>query len=191
VVSVEGGVFLMLKAAQVEKARERASQYLKRARILVTDKERENIEVADFGLGKLRSTGLQVLVYVNTRRCCAKELVLFRGQTCPEHLHPDMDGEPGKEETFRCRWGTVYLYVPGEPASDPKAFVAKSKKKYYTVWHEIILNAGDQYTLAPNTLHWFQGGEKGAVVSEFSTRNTDERDIFTDPAIRRIPEVEK
>lgn len=22
---------------------------------------------------------------------------------------------PGKEETFRCRYGTVYLYVDGEP----------------------------------------------------------------------------
>ncbi len=41
----------------------------------------------------------------------------------------------------------------------------------------------------PDTLHWFQGGPEGAVVSEFSTRSTDEADVFTDPAIRRAPEV--
>jgi len=46
-----------------------------------------------------------------------------------------------------------------------------------------------QYTLTPDTLHWFQGGPEGAVVSEFSTRSTDEADVFTDPDIRRAPEV--
>ncbi len=46
-----------------------------------------------------------MLVYVNTDRYCAKELVLYPGQTCPEHRHPPFDGTPGKEETFRCRRG--------------------------------------------------------------------------------------
>src|SRR6185437_11532858 len=51
-------------------------------------------------------------------RCCAKELVLFPGQTCPEHRHPPLGPDkPGKEETFRCRWGTVYLYVARAPGS--------------------------------------------------------------------------
>ncbi|MGI6159989.1 MAG: D-lyxose/D-mannose family sugar isomerase, partial [Limnochordia bacterium] len=30
----------------------------------------------------------------------------------------------------------------------------------------------------------------GAVVSEFSSTSDDESDIFTDPRIKRIPEVE-
>lgn len=33
----------------------------------------------------LERTGLQLVTYVNTERCCAKEMVLFAGQTCPEH----------------------------------------------------------------------------------------------------------
>ena len=36
-----------------------------------------------------------------------------------------------------------------------------------------------------------QAGPEGAVVSEFSTHSTDENDIFLDPAIRRIPEIEE
>src|ERR1035437_3190671 len=53
-------------------------------------------------------------VYVNTDRCCAKELALLPRQTCPEHRHPQLGrNNPGKEETFRCRWGTIWLYVPG------------------------------------------------------------------------------
>jgi len=130
------------------------------------------------------------LVYVNTERVCAKELVLFPRQTCPEHYHPPVEGKPGKEETFRCRWGQVYLYVPGEPTSNIRARVPEGREQYFRVFHEIIMNPGDQYTLLPNTPHWFQAGDEGAVISEFSTSSRDELDIWTDPEIQRAPQVE-
>ena len=38
---------------------------------------------------------------------------------------------------------------------------------------------------APDTLHWFQAGVEGAIVSEFSTRSRDETDVFSDPRIVR------
>ena len=175
----------MVTAEQREKARLRALEYFKKAGIIITDSEKENIEVADLGLGELESTGLELLVYVNTDRCCAKELVLFPRQTCPEHRHPPVNGQPGKEETFRCRWGRVWLYVPGPATENPKAAPPEGRKKNYTVWHEIELNPGEQYTLPPDTLHWFQAGDEGAVVSEFSTKSRDESDVFTDPEIKR------
>ena len=109
---------------------------LEAAGVTLTDAERASIEVADFGLGRLREVGLQLLVYVNTDRYCAKELVLRPGQTCPEHRHPPFDGTPGKEETFRCRRGLVYLYVEGEPASEPGCAPPAG---VYTVAHEIRL----------------------------------------------------
>jgi D-lyxose ketol-isomerase len=131
----------------------------------------------------LDSIGLELIVYVNTDRCCAKELILFPGQTCPEHRHPPVEGEPGKEETFRCRYGKVYLYVPGTPAKNPKSSAPAGSEQYFTVWHEIELNPGEQYTIHPSTLHWFQAGPEGAIVSEFSTKSRDEFDIYTDPDI--------
>ena len=158
--------------------------------IVLTEAEKENIEVADFGLGDIESTGLQIVTYINTERVCAKELIMFAGQTCPEHRHPEVNGAPGKEETFRCRSGIVYLYVPGEPAASPGCKAPAGQEQYYTVWHEIILRPGEQYTLMPDTLHWFQAGSEGAIVSEFSTRSTDEVDIFTNPKIVREPVVE-
>jgi len=181
----------MITKSQLENARKRALEYFQKANIVLTEEEKENIEVADFGLGDLENTGLQLVTYVNTERCCAKELVLFPGQTCPEHRHPPVEGEPGKEETFRCRWGTVYLYVPGEETKNPHCKPPKAAPGAYTVFHEIVLKPGDQYTLYPNTLHWFQAGPEGAIVSEFSTRSRDEADIFSDPNIKRIPEVEE
>ncbi len=180
----------MITKNQYEAARIRALEYFEKAGILLTEREKANVEVADFGLGDLENTGLELITYVNTKRCCAKELVLFPRQTCPEHRHPEVAGEPGKEETFRCRWGEVYLYVEGEPAVGLKARLPVGREDTYTVFHEIILKPGEQYTLMPNTRHWFQAGDQGAVVSEFSTTSRDEADIFTDSDIQRSTEVQ-
>jgi D-lyxose ketol-isomerase len=181
----------MLTRQQFMRAQSRAHEYLNRAGIVLTSEERNNIEVADFGLGELETTGLELVVYTNTERVCAKELVLFSRQTCPEHRHPPIGDDPGKEETFRCRWGTVYLYVEGEATASPAAQVPKGREHTYTVWHEIKLPPGQQYTIQPNTLHWFQAGDEGAIVSEFSTRSRDEFDIFTDPQIRRASLIQR
>jgi D-lyxose ketol-isomerase len=148
-----------------DEARVRAAAALAEAGIVLTPEEQDAIEVTDFGLGRLEEVGLQLLVYVNTERVCAKELVLFPRQTCPEHRHPPVGGDAGKEETFRCRRGAVHLHVAGRP--------------------EIVLHPGDQETIPPDTLHSFQAGNEGAIVSEFSTRSRDESDLFTDPQIIR------
>jgi D-lyxose ketol-isomerase len=179
----------MITRQELERARERAREYLERAGIVLTPEESATIEVADFGLGELERTGLQIVTYVNTARCCAKELIMFPHQTCPEHCHPPVGDEPGKEETFRCRWGEVYLYVPGTPAASPACEPPLAPEGSYTVFHEVILRPGEQYTLQPNTLHWFQSGPQGAIVSEFSTTSRDELDIFSDARISRIPVV--
>lgn len=179
----------MLTKAQLDAARARSREYLARAGMVLTPEESQNIEVADFGLGELEQTGLELVTYINTQRCCAKELVLFPGQTCPQHLHPPVHGEPGKEETFRCRWGTVYLYVSGAPTPNPTCQPPQNRASTYNVWHEIKLEPGEQYTIMPETWHWFQGGPGGAVVSEFSTRSTDEHDVFVDQDIRRTTVV--
>jgi D-lyxose ketol-isomerase len=176
----------MIDKKELARVRKQAARILERAKIVLRADEKRTIEVADFGLNRLKEIGLEIVVYVNTPRCCAKELVMFPGQICPQHRHPPFEGGPGKEETFRCRWGTVYLYVPGEAARRPKGKVPKDKKDVFAVWHEVVLKPGEQYTLMPDTWHWFQAGSRGAIVSEFSTQSRDDLDIFLDPAIRRV-----
>ncbi len=175
---------------QVQQAQQQALTYFDKAGIVLTDAEKAGIEVADFGLNNLDSEGLEIVTYINTDRYCAKELILFPHQTCPEHRHPDVDGNRGKMETFRCRWGEVYLYLEGPAVAHPKATAPALSAPYYTVWHEVVLRPGEQYTLDPNTLHWFQAGPEGAVVSEFSSTSRDEADFFTNPNIKRLPEIE-
>ena len=175
----------MLTQAELDAAKERAAGALDDAGIVLTPAERKAIEVVDFGLSLLDEMGLEIVVYVNTERVCAKELVLFPRQTCPEHRHPPSGRSPGKEETFRCRRGVVYLYTEGEPSPNPACRPPELEDGAFTVWHEIELRPGDQHTVPPNTLHWFQAGDEGAIVSEFSTTSTDELDVFTDSRIAR------
>jgi len=179
---------MSLNPEALQAARQHALDMLRHAGIAVTAEEREALDVADFALGDWEHTGLIELVYINTKRYCAKELVLAGGQTCPEHRHPPVGGQEGKEETFRCRWGSVWLYVAGTPAAKPACQAPRGSERYYTVWHEIALKPGDQYTIQPDSLHWFQAGPGGAVVSEFSTASLDETDVFTDPRITWTPQ---
>jgi D-lyxose ketol-isomerase len=145
--------------------RERAAQTLAAAGVVLTDRERGELEIADFGLGRFEEVGLAIVVYESNDRYCAKELVLLPNQLCPEHRHPPVGDDPGKQETFRCRTGEVTLWVDGHG--------------------ELTLRPGDQFTIPPDRLHWFRAGAEGAIVSEFSSRSRDELDVFTDPRIVR------
>ncbi len=180
----------MLTQSKVRQVQERVTQALAQAGIVLTPQEQTQIEVVDFGLSELERTGLQLVIYINNDRYCAKELVMLSHQTCAQHRHPPLsDSNPGKQETFRCRWGKVWLYVEGEPSQKIRAQVPEGSEAYYTVFHEIELHPGDQYTIPPNTWHWFQSGDEGAIVSEFSSQSYDEFDQFLDPRIYRFTRV--
>jgi len=176
-----------MRKEEKERIKIKALEYFRKAGIVLSLKEKKGMEITDLGLNDFKRTGLVLVVYINNPRYCAKEMVLFPHQTCPEHRHPDHGGINGKQETFRCRYGKVYLYVEGEKTENPKAHPPVGNEKYYSVYHEIVLLPGDQYTIAKNTLHWFKAGKEGAVISEFSSPSDDPSDIFTDPRIRRIP----
>lgn len=184
-----------MKKSEMEQHRRRAMDYFDRAGIVLTPEEQQAIEVTDYNLDQFEDIGLYLLTYFNTGRASARELVLLPGQACPEHYHPPFEDEagpnPGKEETFRCRLGKVYLYVDGEPTPNPKCEPPEFRREYFKVGREVELNPGDQFTIYPGVKHWFRAGEEGAVVSEFSTRIRDEADVFTDPALTRFSTVEE
>ncbi|MCL1888811.1 MAG: D-lyxose/D-mannose family sugar isomerase [Kiritimatiellaeota bacterium] len=175
-----------MTATEKQAAQKRAAQMLADARIVVPQNILDDMEIVHFGLGEPEITGLQIIIYVNNDRYCAKELVMFPGQTCPEHRHPDGADYTGKRETFYVRFGEVSLFVPGKPAAKPSVAPPAAPAGSYTVFHEIKLNAGDQHTIEPDTLHWFKAGPRGAIVSEFSSTSRDGTDIFSDPRVKRV-----
>ena len=177
-----------MKREIYDKMAAKALAYYEKAGIALTDEEKKNLEVADFGLEDVETTGLELVVYINCDHYCAKEMGLLPHQTCPEHMHVTVGSPQGKQETFRCRYGKVYLYTDGEADGDPSVTPPEG---VYTVFHETVLTPGEQFTIYPGTKHWFAAGDEGAVVSEFSTHSDDATDIFSDPRIKRLPEIEE
>jgi D-lyxose ketol-isomerase len=178
----------MITRAEQRKARERAAQMITQSGISITDEEKDKIEVVDFGLSRLEIEGVQVLTLVQTERISVKVLAMLPNQTEPEHWHPPVGNDPGKEETLRVVAGTVYFYVQGEN-SLKHGFLVKNKEEYYPLRHEIILKPGDQITMQPGEKHWFQARDDGAVMYSFSSVARDALDQFTDPDIVRIVKV--
>ncbi len=104
----------MLTKKQYKEAQQRALAYMLKAGVVLSEEEKEKISIADFGLNDLEHQGGQILTFFNTDRISAKIIVLFPWQILPEHWHPAIGRDIGKEEVMRVRWGEVYLYVPKE-----------------------------------------------------------------------------
>jgi D-lyxose ketol-isomerase len=178
----------MITRARQKSAQESAALMITRSGIRIRADEKAGIEVVDFGLGRLEEEGVQVLTLLQTGRISVKVLVLMPNQTEPEHWHPPVGDDPGKEETIRVVSGTVFFYVQGEDTLK-HGFLVKGKEEYYTLRHEIILKPGDQITFQPGEKHWFQARDEGAVLFSFSSVARDAMDRFTDPDIVRTVRI--
>ena len=142
----------MILRSEAKKAREKAAELIRKAGIFITAEEGNKIDPVDFGLSHLDIEGAEILTVVQTERISVKLLTLFPNQTEPEHWHPPVGTDPGKEETVRVVWGTVYFYVDG-PDTLAKGFIPKGKEDVYTLRHELILKPGEQLTFAPGKKH--------------------------------------
>ena len=178
----------MITRDEMMRARQEAFELVRASGFPVQESEREKVEVADFGLGRLDEEGAQILTLVDSERIAVKLIVLFPYQTLPEHWHPPVGSDPGKEETIRTFWGIVYVYVEG-PKTIKFGRIPPSQEKVYLCRHEIPLGPGDQHRFEPGSKHWFQAGAGGAIILSFSSVARDGLDIFTDPLIKRVTQV--
>ena len=126
-----------------QEARERAAAMLAEAGIVLTPEERGAIELADFGSRRARETGLQIVVYVNTERVCAKE-------PCSSRTSSARSTGTRRSTASRARRRRSAA-ASGSSSSTSKASGAR----------KIVLRPGDQFTIMPDTLHWFQAGAAG------------------------------
>ncbi len=84
---------------------------------------------------------------------------------------------------------SIYLYVPGEPIPDPKARIPEGEKENFTVWHEVILKPGNQHIIPPRMVRWFQAGEEGAAIDDYSSKARDLQNGFTNATVGRATEI--
>lgn len=178
----------MITRKEFIEARDRAAQMMCDAGIIINQNEIDGMDVADFGLNDLMVEGGQMLSFFNTSRVSAKVIALFPGQTLPEHWHTALGEDPGKEETIRVVWGTLYLCQEGQNTLKA-AKIPKGKDNCYTAREESVMTAGNQITLEPGIKHWFQAGPEGAVVFSFSSAARCALDPFTDLDIVRVTKI--
>jgi D-lyxose ketol-isomerase len=167
---------------------QKALELIDKAGIVLTAEEREKISVADFGLNNIYKEGVQILTFFETERMAGKLLVLLPNQTEPEHWHPPVGDDPGKQEIVRALWGDLRFYVTGID-NMKEGFIPSGGERFYTLRHEIVLKPGDQLIFDPGNKHWFQAGSNGAVLYSFSTTVRDILDGFTNPNIIRITKI--
>jgi D-lyxose ketol-isomerase len=175
----------MLTEEQYKSSQLKAGEMIKKSGIFITDAEISGIIVHNWGLDNFYEEGLMVLTWFATERISARVLVLFPNQTEPEHWHPPLPTNPGKEEIIRAVYGDLRFYLPGED-NLKEGFIPASNRQYYTLRNEIIMKPGDQLILTPGTKHWFQAGPEGAVFYSFATCVSDGTDKFENPNIKRM-----
>jgi D-lyxose ketol-isomerase len=165
-------------------AQKEAARMILDAGIRISEDEIANIEVVDFGLNDLEKEGAQILTLVQTERIGVKIIVLFPDQTEPEHWHPRVGDDPGKEETIRVVKGILYLFTPGADTINERRS-PENKDSVYTCRNELIMQVNDQITLMPGTKHWFMAGNEGVVIYSYSSTARDILDKFTDSRVIR------
>lgn len=174
----------MITREEFNKVQKIAAKMIVDSGFVIQPEELKKIAVADFGLSNLKNEGGQIFTLFATERIGAKIIALLPNQTLPEHWHPPVGDDLGKEEVIRAISGNLRFYIPGDGELN-EGFIPDGKEDYYTMHNEIILKPGDQIILKPGTKHWFQAGAEGAVMYSFSTCVRDGLDGFTDPKIKR------
>jgi len=174
----------MISQKEYAKVCREALALLDKAGVVLQEEERGQMSAHDFGLSHVRMEGAQILTLFETERIAAKVLVLLPHQTLPEHWHPRVGTDAGKEEVVRALWGELRAYVEGR-AGMKMGRIPEGKEAWYTMRKEVILTPGEQLLLPPGSKHWFQGGASGAVLYSFSSKVRDLQDEFSDPAVQR------
>ena len=100
-----------------------------KAPIILAEEEKKNLEITDYALGDAAATGTEIIIYVNTERCCAKEMALLPFQTCPEHRHaPIAEAIPARKKLFaaglaRCFYMWMVSRLPTRRPNRPKEYI--------------------------------------------------------------------
>ncbi len=144
----------MIRKTELAAVSAEALQMIEAAGLTLTSEDRAKITAADFGLSRLREEGIEILTMFETDRIAGKILVLLPNQTEPEHWHPPVGEDPGKEEIIRAISGDLYFYILGEDNMQ-RGFILEGKSDCYTMRHEVDLKPGDQLVLPSGTKHWF------------------------------------
>jgi D-lyxose ketol-isomerase len=164
-----------------------AMELLSRSNFSLSPTEVQAIRINDFGLNNLPTEGFAFVDLLRTERVRTTLMILLPNQALPQHKHPPYDSEPGKEESVRVIWGQFTVCIEGAPTPGVENLIPPGKEPYYTARKAVVLEPCMQFTVPPDTAHWFRAGPEGAVVLACQNRVDEERNLFYDPASNGCP----
>ncbi len=145
-----------------------------------TDFMKENLWVAEFGMGDFENVGMGGIFWVNDKEhgYFAHAIYLLPGQMIPEHAHFATD-KPAKFESWMTTKGWAYNFSEvGEVTADAPAIPAAHgsvKSKNF-----VVQNVGDIVHLKQEgTFHFLMAGDEGAIVDEWACYHDGEGLRFT------------
>lgn len=179
----QGGQFLE------DAAKEAYTRLMNAAGFPISDFVRQNLWVADFGLGRFTEVGLGGVFWLNEKKWnyASVEMFLLPNQMIPEHWHVaiESEGVTAKMESWVVRYGTSYACGEGEPTEYLQAKIHEREAQNITVKNETVLSVGQVTGLTrPLEKHWQQAGPQGAIVTEVSTYHAGDAVKFTNPEIK-------
>ncbi len=154
----------------------------------ISDNLRENLFVADFGLGAFAEVGLGGVIWVGEKEAnySSIEIFLLPDQMIPEHWHVALEDEgvAPKMESWIVRYGRTFTYGDGPATENPSVTVHPIQAEHVTARHETPLGPGEVTGIrTPLEKHWQQAGPEGCILTEVSTYHDGRAVRFTDPRI--------
>ena len=170
----------------LEDLKKQARDLLAKSGFKLTSAELDRLAVNDFGLSNLPTEGFAFIDLLRSDFVRITLMILLPGQTLPQHKHPPYDEIKGKEESVRVLFGQFKVYVEGDEDRSG-LLIPPGKERFYTARKEIVLELNEQFSVPPDTFHWFQAGPEGAVVMAFQNRVNEDNNIFTDTESEGCP----
>jgi len=151
----------------------------------------EAFKVTDFGLGDFAHVGMGSISWVNenyaTGGYAGTEIFLLPGQMIAEYKTLKCDNCPARRESWFVRYGSIYSFsVENTLGFFPDGVeIPESQKKFTKVNNCKLVTAGklDIHDKIGDW-HFIMGGEKGAIVTRFSTFQNKEGTKFLNPKVK-------
>lgn len=126
--------------------RSRALELYQAANIVLTSEEINQLEIADFGLGRLEEIELEINTYVNTERVCAKKLPCSHGKFALNICIPAWDFNSERKKLFAAV-GVKSGYT--SPVKQPNPSLVDCQK---VESNTLLLGIKSSFTQGNNTL---------------------------------------
>lgn len=146
-------------------------------------------DVADFGLGDFRKSGLVLVNLAEQPEYCEKIMLCMQNQYVVAHTHRQ------KKEDIISRFGTLAIQIWDNHDQKTGSRIVMRKDgepTEFTSGDIVYLSSGERVTLTPGIYHAFWAVSEYCVIGEVSTYNDDVSDnVFIDRRVARFPGIEE